>query len=210
MDIQISFQKKKFNKATEEFLCSKMDEEQDAELITNLKSFASGEVKKLNTKIANALLITIIKAIIIKDDLEETLNSTFNDNEHADDEDESDGDSDDEEDDEKPINENDATIIEIKNVDPGQGNERLFLRVLKEDWFYFSLNNFSEIFIFRYTSYSIELLLANNTLGACPIQFCLAILLVSLVSSFLYASNHICYQSYLTRFCCKETNLNKK
>ena len=101
-----------------------MDEEQDAELITNLKSFASGEVKKLNTKIANALLITIIKAIIIKDDLEETLNSTFNDNEHADDEDESDGDSDDEEDDEKPINENDATIIEIKNVDPGEGTSK--------------------------------------------------------------------------------------
>ena len=228
MDIQISFQKKKFNKATEEFLCSKMDEEQDAELITNLKSFASGEVKKSNAKIANALLIRIIKAIIIKDDLEETLNSTFNDNEHADDEDESDGDSDDEEDDEKPINENDATIIEIKNVDPGQGNERLFLGVLKEDLFYFSLNDFSEIITFRYTSYSIELLLANDTFGACPIQFCRAILLVSLVCSFLYASNHIfhlinlstyhdvlllkaslcIYQSYLTRFCCKETNLN--
>ena len=42
MDIQISFQKKKYNKATEEFRCSKMDEEQDAELITNLKSLASG------------------------------------------------------------------------------------------------------------------------------------------------------------------------
>ena len=83
MDIQISFQKKKFNKATEEFLCSKMDEEQDAELIKNLKILASWEVKKLKAKIANALLIKIIQAIIIKDDLEETINSTFIDNEHA-------------------------------------------------------------------------------------------------------------------------------
>ena len=33
MNIQISFLKTKFNKATEDYLCSKMDEDSDAELI---------------------------------------------------------------------------------------------------------------------------------------------------------------------------------
>ena len=45
MNIQISFQKTKFNKATEDFLCSKMDEDSDAELITNLREIASGDKK---------------------------------------------------------------------------------------------------------------------------------------------------------------------
>ena len=53
MDIQISFQKKKFRKATEEFLCSRMDEDNDTNLIANLKSLASGEVKKLKVNDAN-------------------------------------------------------------------------------------------------------------------------------------------------------------
>ena len=53
MEIQISFQRKKFNKATEEFLCSKMDEDSDSELIKNLKNLAGRAVKKLKAKMAN-------------------------------------------------------------------------------------------------------------------------------------------------------------
>ena len=57
MDIQISFQRKKFNKATEDFLCSKMDEENDSDLIANLRILASGVVKKLKLNDVNALPI---------------------------------------------------------------------------------------------------------------------------------------------------------
>ena len=76
MDIQITFHKRKFNKVTEKFLCDRMDEENAANLISNLKSLASGEVKKLKVNDDNVLLISLIKAIIINDDLEETINST--------------------------------------------------------------------------------------------------------------------------------------
>ena len=98
----------------------------DAELISNLKSLASEKVKKLKAPIANALLICIIQAIIVNDDLEETINSTLTDTEHADDEDASDADDDDDGDDEKSVheNENDKTVIEIKTVDPGLGTSK--------------------------------------------------------------------------------------
>ena len=64
MDIQISFQRKKFSKATEEFLCSRMDEDNDTNIIANLKSLASGEVKKLKVNNAHVLLVRIIQAIV--------------------------------------------------------------------------------------------------------------------------------------------------
>ena len=53
---------------------------------------------------------------IIKDDLEETINSTFTDNEHADDEDESDGDGDDEEDDEMQQLLKSKILIQVKEL----------------------------------------------------------------------------------------------
>ena len=82
MEIHISFQRKRFNKATEEFLCSRLDEECDANLISNLKSLANGDVKKFKVNDANVLLIRLIQAIIINVDLEETINTTITDTEH--------------------------------------------------------------------------------------------------------------------------------
>ena len=112
-DIQISFQKKRCSKATEEFLCSRMDEDNDSNLIGNLKSLASVEVKKLQANDANVLLVRIIQAIIINDDLEETLNYTTTNNEH-----ESDG-------------KNNATIVEIQNGDPPQGTSKQDIQMKK-------------------------------------------------------------------------------
>ena len=116
MEIQISFQRKRFNKATEEFLCSRMDVESDSNLITNLKSLASGVVKKLNVNDANALLIRIIQAIIINDDLEETINTTITDTEHESEDEDSEN--------EKTEDGNNKNIVKIPKDDPLLGTSK--------------------------------------------------------------------------------------
>ena len=72
-----------------------------------------------------------------------------------------------------------------------------FFQGFKRGLVLFFLNNFSEIIIFHYTSCFIRLLLANNTFGACPIQCCLAILLVSLVSIFTEFQPTVHSQPYI-------------
>ena len=79
------------------------------------------------------------------------------------------------------------------NIDFDNKYERLFLGVLKEDLFYFFLkNNFSEIFTFAILLLCTLFNWVCTTLWACPMQLCLAILLVNLASSFLYAFNLNC------------------
>ena len=96
-------------------------EENDAKLISNLKTLASGEVKKLKANEANVLLIRLIQAIIIIDDLEETIHSTgtITDTEHESEEDDSE--------DESKEDGNNQTIAEIPNVDPLEGTSKKHL-----------------------------------------------------------------------------------
>ena len=67
--IQISFHRKKFSKTTCEFLCSKLDETEDKETIAQLIGLTDKTISKLKVKEANELVIKILQAIIIDDDL---------------------------------------------------------------------------------------------------------------------------------------------
>ena len=60
-------------KSTCEYLCAKLDPEDDAEIIRNLETLTSGQVKKLKSEAANSLLKKLLCAIIINDDLNESL-----------------------------------------------------------------------------------------------------------------------------------------
>ena len=114
MEIQISFQKKKFSKETEDYLCSRLDKDTEADLIHNLRELASLKVKKLKSQDANDLLIRIIQAIIINDDLEETINSSAHDTEN-------DNEPESESEDDKG---GDKTIIVLNKNDPPQGTSK--------------------------------------------------------------------------------------
>ena len=83
MDIQISFQKKQFNKSTENYLCSRLDSDVDQHLINNLRSLASCEVKKLKSADANELFTPISLTNTIN--ISTNLNSTSTDNERGND-----------------------------------------------------------------------------------------------------------------------------
>ena len=88
MEIQISFQRKRFSKVTEDFLCDRLDKDTDEVLIQNLRNLAQKKVKKLKAQDANDLLIRIIQSIIINDNLEETINTSApEDTEHESDSD---------------------------------------------------------------------------------------------------------------------------
>ncbi len=69
--INISFHRRKYSMATCEFLCAKLDEERDKEIITNIRALTNGTMTKMKVKEANAMAIRIVQAIIIDDDLEE-------------------------------------------------------------------------------------------------------------------------------------------
>ena len=86
-NIQISFHRKKFRKAMCDYLCSKLDENEDTETISQLKGLTDKTITKLKVKEANELVIKILQAIIIYDDLvttdeENDIDETENDSEH--------------------------------------------------------------------------------------------------------------------------------
>ena len=65
--ILISFQRTVISKTTSEYLCSKLDNDEDAEMINNIMLLQTGLKKKLKTVEANALLfklLFIIKVLI--------------------------------------------------------------------------------------------------------------------------------------------------
>ena len=68
-NIQISFHRKKFSKSTCDYLCNKLDENEDLETIAQLKGLTNKTISKLKVKEANELVIKILQAIIIDDDL---------------------------------------------------------------------------------------------------------------------------------------------
>ena len=78
-------------------------------------------MKKLKANEANVLLIRLIQAIIINDDLEETIHSTgtITDTEHESEEDDLE--------DESKEDGNNQTIAEIPNVDPLEGTSKKHL-----------------------------------------------------------------------------------
>ena len=69
--IKFSFNKKSYSDLTKEFLCAKLDPEEDAEIISNLRNLMENVQKSLKVKTANALLKKILQAIIINDEIEE-------------------------------------------------------------------------------------------------------------------------------------------
>ena len=66
MNIQISFQKKEFQKGTEDYLCSRLDKDVDQHLINNLRKLTSGDAKKLLANEANDFFPVVICLTIIK------------------------------------------------------------------------------------------------------------------------------------------------
>ena len=54
--ILISFQRQRISKTTCEYLCSKLDKEDDADMIRNISLLTSGQLKALKVKEANILV----------------------------------------------------------------------------------------------------------------------------------------------------------
>ena len=71
--ILISFQQKAFSDVTCQFLCSKLDKDEDEDIIRNIRMLTSGELKKLRADDANALVKKLLQSIIINDNLEESV-----------------------------------------------------------------------------------------------------------------------------------------
>ena len=57
--ILISFQRKTLNKKTCDYLCSKLDKEEDQELISNITLLQTGLKKKLKAEEANTLMLKL-------------------------------------------------------------------------------------------------------------------------------------------------------
>ena len=70
--IVISFSQTKIHKTTSEYLCSKLDQTEDEELIRNISYLSSGQKKKLKAEEANYLLKRLLQAILINDNLDES------------------------------------------------------------------------------------------------------------------------------------------
>ena len=70
--ILISFQRNSINKKTSDFLCSKLDKNEDSELITNITLLQTGLKKKLKAEESNTLMIRLLFAIMVDDDLEDS------------------------------------------------------------------------------------------------------------------------------------------
>ena len=71
--ILISFQRTVISKTTSEYLCSKLDKDEDAEMINNIKLLQTGLKKKLKTVEVNALMFKLLCSILVNDNLEESL-----------------------------------------------------------------------------------------------------------------------------------------
>ena len=65
----------KISKNTSEFLCSKLDRDEDEGHIRNISLLSSGQKKKLKAEEANSLLKLLLKAIIVNDDLDESIST---------------------------------------------------------------------------------------------------------------------------------------
>ena len=55
--ILISFQRSNISKTTSEYLCSKLDKDEDEELIRNITLLQTGLKKKLKAEEANSLML---------------------------------------------------------------------------------------------------------------------------------------------------------
>ena len=133
--ILISFQRSLISKTTSEYLCSKLDKDEDGEMIANITLLQTGLKKKLKAEAANALLFKLLCAILINDDLEESIISendgikeniknsvTDTDNEHESEESEN-----------ETTDDGDKTVLALgsKNSLPGtssQGDSKRILR----------------------------------------------------------------------------------
>ena len=74
--ITISFQKRtNISKATCEFLCKKLDQDEDEDLIRNISQLTSGQKKKLKVEEANVLVRRLLQSILVNDELDETIAS---------------------------------------------------------------------------------------------------------------------------------------
>ena len=71
--IMISFQRTKISKTTSDYLCSKLDKEEDQELIMNITLLQTGLKKKLKAEEANTLMRRLLCAIMIDDALEDSI-----------------------------------------------------------------------------------------------------------------------------------------
>ncbi len=73
-NIVISFQRKnaKISQTTCDFLCAKLDIDEDEEVIRHIQLLTSGQLKKLKADDANSLLKKLLTSIIIDDNLDET------------------------------------------------------------------------------------------------------------------------------------------
>ena len=58
--ILISFQRTEISKSTCEYICSKLDKDEDGELIANITLLQTGLKKKLKSDDANTLLFNLI------------------------------------------------------------------------------------------------------------------------------------------------------
>ena len=123
--VQISFHRKKFSVETCEYLCKKMDEENESDIIhiNNIKGLTDGTITKLLVKDANELVKVLLKAIIINDDLEMKDEETGQSNDETDQED-----SEHETETEDGLN---TTIVNGSNKDPSQGTSKTFLDKIK-------------------------------------------------------------------------------
>ena len=71
--IMFSFQRKKnISEKTSDYLCSKLDNEDDKDLISNITLLQVGLKKKLKAEEANSLLMRLLSAILVNDELDES------------------------------------------------------------------------------------------------------------------------------------------
>ena len=71
--ITISFQQKAISDVTCQFLCSKLDTTEDEDIIRNIQMLTSWALKKLRADDANILVRKLLQAIIINDNLDESI-----------------------------------------------------------------------------------------------------------------------------------------
>ena len=71
--ILISFHRPRYSKVTCEYLCSKLDREEDADVIRNISLLTSGQLKSLKVKEANIVVKKWLQSIIINDEMDDSI-----------------------------------------------------------------------------------------------------------------------------------------
>jgi hypothetical protein len=109
--IQITFHRKEYSQTTCDYLCSKLDPDDifDSALMFNLQGLTNKSITKLKVKEANEMVIKLLQAIVINDDLLTTDDETEANETDSEAEIETEAE-----------NEGDSTIVEV-NSDSPQG-----------------------------------------------------------------------------------------